>query len=67
MFSNKDSLSRIDLGSVSEIKIKKDSSVEIKFFNKLKALEMLMSLDNESGSGSLYSALEKSAEILNDD
>ncbi len=58
-------LERLDMFSVSEIK-KKDSAIEIKFFDRLKALEHL---ENASGAAAaadgalpFYEALEKSAE-----
>lgn len=56
-------LKEMDLYSVSEIKKPKDGSMEIKFFDRLKALEKLES--KSSGKGevkSLFDAIGKSAE-----
>lgn len=58
-------LERLDMFSVSEIK-KKDGSIEIKFFDRLKALEHLEALGGKSFAADsalpFYEALEKSAE-----
>lgn len=58
------SLPRLDLFNVSEIKRQKGGGMEIKFFDRLKALERLGDvLDTDSGQKavSFYDALEKSA------
>lgn len=58
------SLPRLDLFNVSEIKRQKGGGMEIKFFDRLKALERLGDvLDADSGQKavSFYDALEKSA------
>lgn len=55
-------LSKMDLFSVSEIKRPKDGSMEIKFFDRLKALEKLESrVERESGVKSLFDAIDRSA------
>ncbi len=56
----------MDLFNISEIKRKKGGDVEIKFFDRLKALEALEELSafSESENSSLYSAIEKGALAL---
>ena len=60
-----DELEQLDVFIVSEIK-KKDSSIEIKFFDRLKALEHLEALGGKTAAADsalpFYEALEKSAE-----
>ncbi len=54
----------LDLFNVSEIKITNGKGMEIKFFDRLKALERLAELscdDRESGALSFYEAIERSA------
>lgn len=54
----------LDLFNVSEIKITNGKGMEIKFFDRLKALERLGDLscdDRDSGALSFYEAIERSA------
>ncbi len=56
-------LPRLDLFNVSEIKRVKGGGMEIKFFDRLKALEKLGNMVNENdsrGASSFYEAIEKS-------
>ena len=58
------SLPRLDLFNVSEIKRQKGGGMEIKFFDRLKALERLgdvLDADSRQKAASFYDALEKSA------
>lgn len=70
LFSNeitKEEIDSMDLFNISEIKRKKGGEVEIKFFDRLKALEKLAELSQgrEDGSASsLYAAIEKGASAL---
>lgn len=59
-------LKEMDLFSISEIKKPKDGAMEIKFFDRLKALEKLEELSgNKSGSDSpFYEALITGAQML---
>lgn len=60
-------IEKLDLFNVSEIKKQKGGGIEIKFFDRLKALEKLSSLsekETEANGKSLYYAIEKSAEAL---
>lgn len=60
-------LEEMDLFSVSEIKRQKGGGIEIKFFDRLKALEKLENLclsDNSGAARAFYSAIEKGAEAL---
>lgn len=62
----------LDLFNVSEIKRPKGGGMEIKFFDRIKALEKLgeltdASAEQTSGCVSFYQALEKSAEKQDDD
>lgn len=55
----------LDLFNVSEIKFTSGKGMEIKFFDRLKALERLAMLSqngNDAGALSFYEALERSAE-----
>lgn len=56
---------RLDLFNVSEIKRPKGGGVEIKFFDRLEALERLAELEDRaagaSSADSFFSALQKSA------
>lgn len=57
-------LPNLDLFNISEIKRQKGGGMEIKFFDRLKALEKLrdmIDLEEKGGSTSFYDALEKSA------
>lgn len=62
-------LKQMDLFSVSEIKRPKDGAMEIKFFDRLKALEKLENLSSsKSGSESpFYDALITGAQMLSKD
>lgn len=61
---------KLDLFNVSEIKRPKNGGLEIKFFDRIKALEhleeMCLTVDDDSALP-FYKALEKSAEKLRDD
>lgn len=65
-FSEKD-LRGLDYFNISEIKKNRDGGLEVKFFDRLKALEKLENIacNNKNQGLSFYSALEKSAEKLN--
>lgn len=61
-----ESLPKLDLFNVSEIKRVKGGGMEIKFFDRLKALERLgeaLEGDNSKSAVSFYDALEKSASL----
>ena len=61
---SKEDLEGMDLFLVSEIKRPKDGSMEIKFFDRLKALEKIEQLslsESDKYSVSLYKAIENSA------
>ncbi len=61
-------LSSMDLFLVSEIKRPKDGSMEIKFFDRLKALEKLESRqEEENGVRNLFDAIDKSARTVGSD
>ena len=57
-------LPNLKLFNISEIKRPKGGGMEIKFFDRIKALEKLRELTTDKGSNDLsfYEALEKSAE-----
>lgn len=57
-------LKNMDLFMISEIKKPKDGAMEIKFFDRLKALEKLSSIGDEKESISFYKALEDGAKAL---
>lgn len=63
-------LEKLDLFNVSEIKRPKDGCLEIKFFDRIKALERLAELDSLSdgnhSAASFYQALEQSASKLDE-
>ncbi len=56
----------LDLFNIAEIKRKKGGDIEIKFFDRLKALEKLQNINNatDNNDNSFYSAIEKSAAAL---
>ncbi len=60
-------LKGLDLFNVSEIKRAKGGGMEIKFFDRFKALEKLKEIADESGGAkgdiSFFEALEKSAKL----
>ncbi len=63
-------IKQLDLYNISDIKRKKGGDIEIKFFDRLKALEHLQQLSSqEEGktATSLFSAIEKGAAALRDD
>ena len=68
---SREEIEKMDLFNVSEIKRKKGGDIEIKFFDRLKALEKLSELGSvNAASGdedSLFSAIEKGARALRDD
>ena len=60
-------IGQMNLFNISEIKRKKGGDIEIKFFDRLKALDRLseMALQSaEDGEGSIFSAIEKGAKAL---
>jgi hypothetical protein len=64
--SNEISLENLDLFNISEIKKPKDGSIEIKFFDRLKALEKLQELNFsslEKEENLFYKALERSVAL----
>ena len=64
---SKEDLQNMNLFMISEIKKPKDGAMEIKFFDRLKALEKLQNyLDGESQCVPFYEALEKGAKALGD-
>lgn len=65
----KENIEKLDLFNVSEIKRQKGGGLEIKFFDRLKALEKLSAIsekEEEDKGHSLYYAIERSAEALGD-
>lgn len=62
-------IDELDLFNISEIKRKKGGDVEIKFFDRLKALEHLyeMSEGTDSGEASIFDAIRKGASALKGD
>lgn len=60
-------LDEMDFFNVSEIRRLKDGAMEIKFFDRIKAIEKLEELSggNSSGAVPFYKALEKSTLALN--
>ena len=64
---SKEELEGMDLFLVSEIKRPKDGSMEIKFFDRLKALEKLgAGGEHETGAKQLFDAISNSARAVND-
>ena len=60
-------IGQMNLFNVSEIKRKKGGDIEIKFFDRLKALDRLSELalqESTSSEGSIFSAIEKGARAL---
>lgn len=59
-------IENMDLFNIAEIKRKKGGDIEIKFFDRLKALEKLTEITDCSSSAesSIFSAIEKSAAAL---
>lgn len=63
-------LEKMDLFNVSEIKRKKNGEMEIKFFDRLKALEKLADITDMSSSdenNSIFHAIAKGAAALRDE
>lgn len=62
-----DEIENLDLFNVSEIKIR-DGSLEIKFFDRLRALEKLQQIDfaDNSKTSFFYDAIEKGTEVFNE-
>lgn len=65
---SKEELEKMDLFSVSEIKKPKDGAMEIKFFDKLKALEKLeiLSTGKDKEINPFYEALKAGVDILSE-
>lgn len=64
---NVEELRNMDLFGISEIKVSRGKGVEIKFFDRIKALEKLSLLikeDADSSTDSLFRAIEEGAEAL---
>lgn len=66
---NADNLERMDLFNIAEIKRQKGGAIEIKFFDRLKALERLEQICSagENTGSSLYSAIERGAAAIAED
>ena len=63
----REDLADMDLFLVSEIKRPKDGSMEIKFFDRLKALEKLCAGgEKETGAQQLFDAISNSARAVSD-
>lgn len=58
-------LEGLDLYNVAEIRRPRDGGMEIKFFDRIKALECLERMETESGRPDLFEALEAGARALN--
>lgn len=65
-----EALERLDLFNIAEIKKPKDGSLEIKFFDRIKALENLAHMEaervNPEASMTFYRALEESASVFDE-
>ena len=59
-------LDRMDLFRVSEIRKPKDGMLEIKFFDRLKALEKLEQQQNGDGFGDLFQAIGEGAKAVSE-
>jgi hypothetical protein len=59
-------IEEMDLFNISEIKRKKGGDIEIKFFDRLKALQQLYEMSESTGisDNAFYSAIEKGAAAL---
>lgn len=67
---SREEIEKMDLFNISEIKRKKGGDIEIKFFDRLKALEKLQdtqAISAKTEESSLYSAIEQGAKALRDD
>ncbi len=62
-----DTINHMDLFNVAEIKKPREGTLEIKFFDRFKALEKLQQLDflNVNQNNSFYDAIENSIKALN--
>ena len=64
-------LLEMDLFNISEIKKSKTGGVEIKFFDRLKALEKILEIsqltDNKSGEFDFFDAIKQSAKAISED
>ena len=68
--TEKENIEEMDFFNISEIKRKKGGDIEIKFFDRLKALEKLQQLCDEKDTltgESLYSAIASSAAALKEE
>lgn len=63
---SEEELARLDLFNIAEIKRPKDGAMEIKFFDRLKALEKLGELEENASekTASLFEALQNGAKAL---
>ncbi len=62
-----DGLEKLDLFGISEIKVNRGKGVEIKFFDRIKALERLSEIigsEKESSASGFFDAIEKGARAL---
>ena len=67
---SREEIEKMDLFNISEIKRKKGGDIEIKFFDRLKALEKLQdtyAVNTKAEENSLYTAIEQGAKALRDD
>ncbi|MCL2513208.1 MAG: terminase small subunit [Oscillospiraceae bacterium] len=64
--ADKEQIEQLDLFNVAEIKRPKGGGMEIKFFDRIKALEKLMAVSDGGGkgAGTFIEALERSAKAL---
>lgn len=64
--ANAEDIQQMDLFNVAEIKRPKGGGMEIKFVDRLKALQCMeqMSGEKETGQGTFYQALEKSVQAF---
>lgn len=61
-------LKKMDLFSIAEIKRPKGGGMEIKFFDRIRALQCMQQLGQEETGGSeIYMALEKGSQALRGD
>ena len=58
-------LEGLDLYNVAEIRRPRGGGMEIKFFDRIKALQCLERMETEAGQPSLFEALEAGARALN--
>ncbi|MCI1965734.1 MAG: hypothetical protein LKJ17_06345 [Oscillospiraceae bacterium] len=61
-------LERMDFGNIAEIRRLKDGGLEIKFYDRIRALDCLRSLSEKSaGDSPLYRALQKCAKEIREE